>query len=136
MPAGVWDANINLLDAVDDGTSFTADTVGQTTPLDVVAQVEIGSRLNEVVDRHDLFVTVRNLSQNAVKASTTVGGVIAPQVNTPRTVSLVASFSPPAAGWGNDGDVLEAIASYKVLAGVNTDYSTARSQLVIVVVTS
>jgi hypothetical protein len=132
MPAGVWDAEIKLLYAVDDGTFFTADTVGSTAPFDVVANVEIGARLNEDVSRQDLFLAVQNLSQSAIKATTTVGGVIAPAVNTDRNEELRADFAPPGGGWGNDGDVLEVIASYKVTAGVNTDYSTARSQLFIV----
>jgi hypothetical protein len=53
-------------------------------------------------------------------------------VNTDRNEELRANFAPPGGGWGNDGDVLEVIASYKVTAGVNTDYSTARSELFIV----
>jgi len=132
MPAGVWDGEIKLLYAVDVGTFFTADTVGNTKPFDVIANVEIGSRLNENVDRQDLFLSVQNVSQSVIKASTTVGGTLAPQVNTDRNEELRANFNPPAGGWGNDGDVLEVIASYKVTAGVNTDYSTARSDLFIV----
>lgn len=134
MPVGVWDANIKLLYAADTGTSFTADTVSSTEPFDAIGEVEIGARLNENVDRHDLFLAVHNLSQSTIKASETAGGVIAPQVNTDRNEALQASFSPPGGGWGNDGDVLELIASYKVSAGVNTDYSTARSQPFIVTV--
>lgn len=132
MPAGVWDADIKLLYAVDVGTFFTADTVDSTAPFDVIANVEIGARLNENVNRQDLFLAVQNLSQGVIKASTTVGGALAPQVNTDRNEELRANFNPPGGGWGNDGDVLEVIASYKVTAGVNTDYSTARSELFIV----
>jgi hypothetical protein len=132
MPAGVWDGEIKLLYAVDKGTFFTADTVDSATSFDVIANVEIGARLNENVNRQDLFLTVQNLSQSVVKASTTVGGTLAPQVNTDRNEELRANFNPPGGGWGNDGDVLEVIASYKVTAGVNTDYSTARSDLFIV----
>ena len=132
MPAGVWDANIKLLYAVDAGTFFTEDTVDNTKPFDVIANVEIGQRLNENVDRQDLFLAVQNLSQSVIKATATTGGTLAPQVNTDRNEELRASFAPPGGGWGNDGDVLEVIASYKVTAGVNTDYSTARSQLFIV----
>lgn len=134
MPAGVWDANIKLLYAVDDGTFFTTDTVDNTKPFDVVANVEIGARLNENVIRQDLFLAVRNLSQSGTIASATVGGPLAPQVNTDRNEELRANFNPPAGGWGNDGDVFEVVASYKVTAGVNTDYSTARSQLFVVTI--
>jgi hypothetical protein len=132
MPAGVWDANIKLLYAVDAGTFFTEDTVDNTTPFDVIANVEIGQRLNENVDRQDLFLAVQNLSQSVTKATTTAGGTLAPQVNTDRNEELRVNLAAPGGGWGNDGDVLEVIASYKVTAGVNTDYSTARSQLFIV----
>ena len=132
MPAGVWDGEIKLLYAVDAGTFFAADTVDSATQFDVIANVEIGARLNENVNRQDLFLGVQNVSQGVIKASTTVGGALAPQVNTDRNEELRANFTPPGGGWGNDGDVLEVIASYKVTAGVNTDYSTARSELFIV----
>lgn len=132
MPAGVWDGEIKLLYAVDTGTFFAAETVDSATPFDVIGNVEIGSRLNENVNRHDLFLSVQNLSQSVTKASTTVGGALAPQVNTDRNEELRANFNPPGGGWGNDGDILEVVASYKVTAGVNTDYSTARSELFIV----
>jgi hypothetical protein len=36
-------------------------------------------------------------------------------------------------GWNaSEGDILEAVATYKVTAGVFTDYSTSRSQPIIV----
>jgi hypothetical protein len=132
MPAGVWDGEIKLLYAVDTGTFFAADTVDSAAQFDVIANVEIGARLNENVNRQDLFLGVQNVSQGVIKASTTVGSALAPEVNTDRNEELRANFIPPGGGWGNDGDVLEVIASYKVTAGVNTDYSTARSELFIV----
>jgi hypothetical protein len=132
MP-GVWDANIKLLTAVDDGQDFAIDTIDKNTSFDILANLEIGSRLNEVVDRHDLFVHVQNLSQSNILASQNFNEVLAPQVNTTRNVEVRLDFNVPAGGWpANEGDVLEAVASYKVTAGVNSDYSATRSQLFIV----
>jgi hypothetical protein len=99
----------------------------------VLANLEIGSRLNEVVSRHDLFVQVQNLSQSNILALQNFGEVLAPQVNTTRNLEQRLDFNVPAGGWpANEGDILEVVASYKVTAGVNTDYSASRSQLFIV----
>jgi hypothetical protein len=126
MP-GTWDANIKLLYAADDGAFFAADAVNAGNPFDVVANVEIGARLNEVVTRHDLFVSVHNLSQSNILASQHFGVVLAPQLNTPRNEEIRIDFP---GGWqakANEGDVLEVVASYKVSAGVNTDLSSLKS---------
>lgn len=132
MP-GTWDANIKLLTAVDDGQDFAVDTVDKNSNFDVLANVEIGSRLNEVVTRHDLFTYVRNLSQSNILAFQPFGEVLTPQVNQTRNLEIRLDFNVPAGGWpANEGDVLEVVASYKVSAGVNSDYSATRSQLFIV----
>jgi hypothetical protein len=133
MMPGTWDANIKLLTAVDDGFDFAVDTIDKNTNFDMLANLEIGSRLNEVVNRHDLFVQVQNLSQSNILAQQNFGEVLAPQVNTTRNLEVRLDFNVPAGGWpANEGDILEAVASYKVTAGVNTDYSASRSQLFIV----
>lgn len=129
MP-GTWDANIKLLYAVDDGGFFAIDTVNNGDPFDVIANVEIGARLNEVVNRHDLFVFVRNLSQSNILASQTFGAPLTPVPNTPFNEEIRVNF---AGGWAaNDGDVLEVVVAYKVTAGVNSDYSSERSSTFIV----
>jgi hypothetical protein len=132
MP-GTWDANIKLLSAVDDGQDFAVDTIDKNTSFDVLANLEIGSRLNEVVTRHDLFVQVQNLSQSNILTQQNFGTALTPQVNQTRNLEQRLDFNVPAGGWpGNEGDILEVVASYKVTAGVNTDYSAARSQLFII----
>ena len=50
MP-GHQDANIKLLYAADDGTFFTADTVANGAPFDIIANVEIGKTLMNTVLR-------------------------------------------------------------------------------------
>ena len=132
MP-GTWDANIKLLNAVDDGFDFAIDTVDKNQNFDVLANVEIGSRLNEVVTRHDLFLDVRNLSQSNILASQNFGELLTPQVNQALNREIRLDFNAPTGGWpADEGDVLEVVASYKVSAGVNSDYSAARSQLFII----
>jgi hypothetical protein len=133
MMPGTWDANIKLLTAVDDGADFAVDTIDKNTSFDVLANLEIGSRLNEVVTQHDLFVQVQNLSQSNILAAQNFSQTLTPQVNTTRNLEQRLDFNVPAGGWpANEGDILEAVASYKVTAGVNSDYSASRSQLFIV----
>ncbi|WP_239333244.1 hypothetical protein [Frankia sp. CiP3] len=132
MP-GVWDANIKAVYPTDPAHSVTIATVKIGAAFDVVADVEIGSRLNEVVDSYTLSVSVVNLSQANVLVNNhpLVAVPIAPQVNTPRTDLLRVSFP---AGWvADEGDVLEIVASYKVTAGVNTDVSSLQSSTFVVV---
>jgi hypothetical protein len=98
MP-GTWDANIKLLSAVDDGQDFAVDTIDKNTSFDVLANLEIGSRLNEVVTRHDLFVQVQNLSQSNILTQQNFGTALAPQVNQTRNLEQHStSTCPPADG--------------------------------------
>jgi hypothetical protein len=127
MPSD-FDASIKLLDAVDVNTFFSIDDVANGASFDVVANVEIGSDLNENVDRFDLRVAVLNLTQSKTVAIVNDGGVLVP-ADAPffeqRRVNI-------AAGWDANnnaavGDILQAVASYKVTAGANFDFSTAQS---------
>jgi|tagenome__1003787_1003787.scaffolds.fasta_scaffold20488442_3 hypothetical protein len=122
------DANIKLLYPVDKNSFFTIDDVGQGKEFDVIANVEIGEDLNEVVNRHEVRVGIVNLTQSrAVGVAQTRTDNLVPQNNTPRLEEVRVAIP---AGWDADaepGDVLQAIASYKVVAGVNIDFSTAQS---------
>lgn len=132
MP-GTWDANIKLLYAVDQGGFFAADTVNLGDPFDVIANVEIGSSLKGVVLRHDLFVSVRNLSRSTILGRQQFGAQV-PPTGQALNEEVRLSF---AGGWqaaGDEGDVLEVVASYKVTAGIHTDYSVEKSKLFIVTV--
>ena len=130
MP-GNQDANIKLLYVVDENSFFTADTVAVGAAFDVIANVEIGKDLMEVVSKENLFVSVVNLSQSTVLQQQALENVLTPVANPdPLNQELRIKVS---GGWtANEGDVLEAIATYKVTAGVYTDYSAARSGTVVV----
>ena len=130
MP-GNQDANIKLLYVVDENSFFTADTVDVGAAFDVIANVEIGKDLMEVVSKENLFVSVVNLSQSTVLQQQTLENVLTPVANPdPLNQELRVKVS---GGWtANEGDVIEAIATYKVTAGVYTDYSAARSGTVVV----
>lgn len=123
--AGVWDAEIKLLYAVDSGTFFTIDNVNKTDPFTVVANVEIGQNLNQFVDKYDLWVAIRNLTQSTPADTQHQTNSLTPG-NNPFLAELRVDFNPLTNA--NDGDVMEAVAAFKVTAGANTDYSTQKSQ--------
>jgi hypothetical protein len=130
--ANNWDAQIKLLYPADPGTFFTADTVKLGDAFDVIANVEIGRNLMEFVDRHSVSVAVRNLSKSTTIGQETVEDKLTPQL-TALNAELRVSF---AAGWNAKaavGDILEAVASYTVEAGLHTDYSIATSVMFVVV---
>jgi hypothetical protein len=125
------DANIKLLYAADENTSCTADTVANGAAFDVVAYVEIGPDLRKVVTKEDLFVSVVNRSRATCFAplvqSNTLGVA---DDRDPLNQELRVKVNQ---GWtAAEGDVLQIIATYKVIAGVFTDYATATSADVIV----
>jgi hypothetical protein len=123
--ANAWDATIKLLYPVDDGTFFTLDVLEPNTAYDVIANVEIGENLNENVDEFVLRVAIINLTTASQVAVQEVKGGLVPQNNTPRLEELRANFGPLQNS--SPGDVLQAVASYKVIAGANSDVSTAQS---------
>lgn len=130
-----WDASIKLLYGVDQGTFFTLDDLALDDPFDVIANVEIGENLNEVVDSFTLRVGIRNLTTSETVAIQELSDALKPENNTPRTEELRVEIP---SGWAqqgsgsNVGDVLQAVASYKVVAGINTDFSTAESDTFVV----
>jgi hypothetical protein len=128
------DATIKLLYAVDQGTFFTIDDVTLDDPFDLVANIEIGSNLNQVVDSFVLRVGIRNLTTSETVAIEELKDTLTPGTD-PRLEELRVQIPSgwAAAGSGsNVGDVLQAVASYKVEAGVNTDFSTAESNSFVV----
>jgi hypothetical protein len=123
--SGDWDASIRHIHAVEGGIVFAPiDVVAAGAAFDVVAAARIGESLMSVVDDYDLFVAVRNLSRSAALANVHVHHELTPRHRTLHT-TLRASVGT---GWSAaDGDVLEVLATFKVSAGVHTDYSLARS---------
>ena len=129
MP-GQQDANIKLLYPSDEGTFFMVDTVKNGTAFDVIANVEIGKTLMNVVDQEELFVAVVNVSQATVLKRQALRQDVTPQDDgKPRNAQLRITIDDWTA---SDGDVLEAVATYKVTAGTNTDYSIDRSNQFVV----
>jgi hypothetical protein len=123
MP-GPWDASIKLLYPVDQGSFFTIDDIDNSTPYDVIANVEIGENLNENVDDFELRVAVRNLTQSTTVQIQTLKGALTPADDTTFQAEERVSFNPPNQ---TPGDVLQAVASYRVNAGANSDFSSAES---------
>jgi hypothetical protein len=128
-----WDASIRLLDAVDDGTFFTLDEIALNTEFDVVAHVEIGENLNKNVDSFVLRVAVRNLTQSLTVEVVEKIGALTPRNNTPFFARERVGFAALDPARAAVGDVLQAVASYKVIAGANADTSTAESATFVVI---
>jgi hypothetical protein len=127
--SGTWDANVILVYATRKGDSNAVDTVRNGEAFDVLASIRIGRNLMQFVDNYDLFVSVRNLSQSSILSSQQQSDTLAPQ-NASLSCQLRVGVD---AGWtASDGDILEVIATLKVTAGINPDYSLARSAPVIV----
>jgi hypothetical protein len=75
-------------------------------------------------------VGIRNLTTSETVATQELTEPLKPQNNTPRPEELRVNIPTGWASKGsgsNVGDVMEAVASYKVVAGSNTDFSTAES---------
>ena len=121
--ANAEDAAVKLLDTVAQGTNFTVSVLDPGTPFDVLADVEIGENLNENVDEHSIRVSIVNLSSATRIALNEVRTVLKPQNNTARRERLRVPFG--ALANADPGDVIQAIGTYKVTAGVNTDVSIA-----------
>jgi hypothetical protein len=123
MP-GPNDASIKLLYPVDQGSFFTIDEIENNTPYDVIANVEIGEDLNQNVDDFVLRVAVRNLTQSTTVQIVEQPGNLVPADDTTFQAEERVSFNAPNQAVG---DVLQAVASYRVNAGVTSDFSTAES---------
>lgn len=128
--AGPWDAELKLLYPADSGTFFTVDTIESKTAFVAVANVEIGENLNENVDEHDVWVSVRNLSKSTIAITANLHQKLTPQNNTARLLEVRVPIDDT---WtADEGDILELVASYKVTAGANKAYSSTDSKTFIV----
>jgi hypothetical protein len=128
--SGAWDAQITLVYLTDNGGSTAIDTIRNSAPLDVLANVLIGETLMQVVSTAELFVSVRNLSQLAVPLRQHKTFEL-----TPKSARLRQTFEVHfEGGWAaEEGDVLDVVASLKVRAGVHVDHTHARGPLVVVI---
>jgi hypothetical protein len=129
MPSNQYDANIKLLYIVDDNSFFASDSLTRGEPFDVIGNVEIGKELMENVETEKLFISVINLSKARLVATGKVENHLEKAERT-HNAELRVNFP---GGWdADDGDVLEAVASYRVSTGLFTDYSTLRTLPVVV----
>jgi hypothetical protein len=128
--ANPGDAVIKLLYPADDGTRFTLDVLPQGTDFDVIANVEIGEDLNQYVDRFVLRVAIINLTTATQVDVQELKDNLTPQNNTQLNQELKVDFGPIQNS--SAGDVLQAVASYRVIAGATYDISTAQSVTFIV----
>jgi len=122
------DAVIKLLTPVDDGTPFTIDVLPLAAGFDVIADVEIGANLVQPTAQQMLHVAVVNLTsatQVQLRDVTVPVGQFTP--GQPFTGTIKVDFDPVSNGGAVSGDVLQAVASYKVISNSITDVSTARS---------
>lgn len=120
--SGAWDASIRLVYAVNAGSSSAIDTIANGAAFDVLANIRIGEDLMKVVDGYELFISVRNLSQSDTLLRQHESSQLTPR-RTALAQTLDVNFG---AGWeANEGDVLDVVATFKVMAGVNANYSLA-----------
>jgi hypothetical protein len=119
--ANPGDAVIKLLNPVDDGTDFTIDVLPLNTDYDVMADVEIGEDLNQFVDSFVLRVAVINVSAAVQVDVKEIKGGLVPKNNTQFFDKVRVDFGPVKNAV--TGDVLQAVASYKVIAGATFDVS-------------
>jgi hypothetical protein len=123
MP-GPWDASIKLLYPVDQGQFTTIDDIDNNTPFDAIANVEIGENLNENVDDFELRVAVVNLTTSNTIQIETLKSALTPANNATFTAEERVNLNAPNQ---TPGDVLKLVASYRVNAGANSDFSNAES---------
>ena len=124
------DANLKLLYATDAGSYYTADTIDAGEPFDVIANVEIGEGLFGFVDKHELFVSVLNVSKSKTVLEKVHVENLTPENKAYRAEVTVKLTDPWTA---ESGDILQVVATYKVTAGATTDYSHDESDRFIVV---
>ena len=123
MP-GPWDASIKLLYPVDQGQLTTIDDIANNTPFDAIADVEVGENLNEHVDDFVLRVAVLNLTQSTTIQVKELQRALTPADDTTFTAQERVSLNAPNQ---TVGDILQLVASYRVNAGSNADFSNADS---------
>lgn len=83
-----------------------------------------------MLDGFDLWVSIRNLSQSNTLLTNQISRALTPANNVPFNDEIRVAFN---GGWkANEGDILQAVATYKVTAGANTAYSEDESTRFIV----
>ena len=91
--------------------------------------MEIGENLNENVDDFELRVAVVNLTTSNTIQIETLKRALNPADDTTFTAEERVSLNAPNQ---TPGDILQLVASYRVNAGSNTDFSSAQSATFVV----
>ena len=127
--ANTWDASIqNLYPTRANGNVAVAD-VPNADPYEIHCHVSIGENLNEHVDDFLLRVSVINLTTSAPVQTIDLPGNLTPVDDQDFFSEETLNFDAPAQ---TPGDVLQAVASYTVNAGSNTDIASAESATFVV----
>ncbi|GGN28629.1 hypothetical protein [Streptomyces fuscichromogenes] len=122
-----YNARIKALSVVRKGTSFTVDVLGVNDDFDVVADIEVGASFNAVSSRIQVWASVGNQTQ---LVQVQVQGYDQPAipVNGTRAEPIRIPFNALDATKVTEGDLLQAVATLKVIAGALSDVSHARSE--------
>jgi hypothetical protein len=127
--ANAWDASIQNLYPTRAGGNVAVADVPNGDPYEIHCHVSIGENLNEHVDKFLLRVSVNNLTKSTTVQTIDLPGNLTPADDTDFFSEEKLSFAAPAQ---TVGDVLQAVASYTVTAGINTDIASAESATFVV----
>jgi hypothetical protein len=128
MASNHYDSSIKLLYITDNDTFYAADSLPVGQPFDVIANVEIGQELMHNVEDEKVYVSIVNLSKAKVLTATELAKHLE---KSEKAYNDELRVNVPAGWEADDGDVLEAVASYRVSTGLFTDYSIMHSQQVV-----
>ena len=129
MSANAWDASINQVRPVRPTGNVAVADVPSGDPYDILCDITIGENLNEHVDNMELNVAVIDLTTAQQLVSIPVNRALTPVDDTDFLTTERISFPAPGVA---AGDVLQAVASVRVNAGSNTDFSSAQSATFVV----
>ena len=127
--ANAWDASIQNLYPTRAGGNVAVADVPNGDPYEIHCHVSIGENLNEHVDKFLVRVSVINLTTSTTVQTVDLPGNLTPADDTDFFSEERLSFAAPAQ---TPGDVLQAVASYTVTAGINTDVDSAESATFVV----
>jgi hypothetical protein len=127
--ANAWDASIQNLYPTRAGGNVAVADVPNGDPYEIHCHVSIGENLNEHVDKFLVRVSVINLTTSTTVQTVDLPGNLTPADDTDFFSEERLSFAAPAQ---TPGDVLQAVASYTVTAGFNTDVDSAESATFVV----
>ncbi|MFD3585724.1 hypothetical protein [Streptomyces sp. NPDC058683] len=122
-----YNARIKALSVVRKGTSFTVDVLGVTDDFDVVADIEVGASINAVSSRIQVRASVGNQTQ-FLQVQTQMYDQPATPASATLTVPIRIPFNALDTTKVTEGDLLQAVAMLKVIAGALSDVSHAKSE--------